>query len=155
MNSLIDSRRELQAAKTSGSTSRERQAELRESLVRLTSKLSSSKAEQRESERDRKSAEALDNLKRLIPGTFGRTFDLCKTTHRKYNAAVTIAMGKAMDAIVVEEEGVAKEGIKYLKAQKCAPETFVPLDSIRVKAIPTAPPSVPEPTGLGTLEVWH
>ncbi|EOD19992.1 hypothetical protein EMIHUDRAFT_451041 [Emiliania huxleyi CCMP1516] len=130
--------KELQAAKrrgmSDGSTSRERQAELRESLVRLTSQLSSSKAEQRESERDRKSAEALDNLKRLIPGTFGRTFDLCKTTHRKYNAAVTIAMGKAMDAIVVEEEGVAKEGIKYLKAQKCAPETFVPLDSIR--AIP-------------------
>ena len=62
-------------------------------------------------------------------------------------------MGKAMDAIVVEEEGVAKEGIKYLKAQKCAPETFVPLDSIRVKAIPTAPPSVPEPT-LGSAR-WR
>lgn len=127
--------KELQAAEAAGSTTRERQGELRETLFKLTAALSSSKAEQRESERERRSAEALENLKRLIPGVHGRMIDICKPTQRRYNAAVTIAMGKSMEAIVVEEESVAMECIKYLKAQKCAPETFVPLDTIRAKPV--------------------
>ena len=48
---------------------------------------------------------------------------------------VTIAMGKNMEAIVVDEEAVAMECIKYLKEKKCPPETFVPLDAIRTKAV--------------------
>lgn len=124
---------ELQAAESAGTRTRERQGELRQSLGRLSAALSSSKAEQRETERERRSAEALENLKRLIPGVHGRMIDVCKPAQRRYNAAVTIAMGKSMEAIVVEDEATAIECIKYLKAQKCAPETFVPLDTIRAK----------------------
>jgi structural maintenance of chromosome 1 len=51
----------------------------------------------------------------------GRTNDICKPTQKKYHAAVTIAMGKNMDAIVVEEEATAIACIAYLKDQKCAP----------------------------------
>mmetsp|Transcript_13773 Transcript_13773/g.37285 ORF Transcript_13773/g.37285 Transcript_13773/m.37285 type:complete len:1277 (-) Transcript_13773:524-4354(-) len=126
---------QLEQAESAGTRTRVRQGELREELSKLAAALSSSKAEQRETERERKSAEALENLKRLIPGVHGRMIDICKPTQRRYNAAVTIAMGKSMEAIVVEEESVAIECIKYLKAQKCAPETFVPLDSIRAKPV--------------------
>lgn len=69
----------------------------------------SSKAEQRECQRDKASAEALENLVRLFPGVHGRMLDICKPTHKRYNAAVTIAMGKNMDAIVVDEEKVARD----------------------------------------------
>ena len=64
--------------------------------------LSASKVEQRESERERKAKEALENLMRLFRGVHGRVLDVCKPSARKYNAAVTVAMGKNMEAIVAE-----------------------------------------------------
>jgi structural maintenance of chromosome 1 len=38
--------------------------------------------------------------------------DLCKPTHRKFDMAVTVVMGKDMDAIVVDDEKTAKECIQ-------------------------------------------
>lgn len=38
--------------------------------------------------------------------------DLCRPTQKKYNLAVTVAMGKFMDAVVVEDEHTGKECIK-------------------------------------------
>ena len=61
--------------------------------------------------------------------------DICKPTQRKYHAAVTIAMGKNMDAVVVDSEKTAMDCITYLKEKKCAPETFIPLETIRAKPV--------------------
>ncbi|KAM3264940.1 hypothetical protein P3L10_001934 [Capsicum annuum] len=41
--------------------------------------------------------------------------DLCRLTQKKYNLAVTVAMGRCMDAIVVENEQTGKECIKVRK----------------------------------------
>ena len=57
-------------------------------------------------------------MQRLFPGVHGRVIELCKPSQKKYNAAVTIAMGKNMDAIIVDEERVAIECIAYLKEKK-------------------------------------
>ena len=81
----------------------------------------------------RASSRRRQNLSRLFAGVHGRIFDICKPALKKYHAATAIAMGKSMDAIVVDEEKVALDCIKYLKEKKCPPETFVPLDSIRTK----------------------
>ena len=107
-------------AEATSKNSRVRHAELVGEIAKIAEQLSSSKAEQRESERERKAAEALENLSRLFPGVHGRMLDVCKPTARKYNGAVTIAMGKNMDAIVVESEATAHECVKYLKEKKCA-----------------------------------
>ena len=40
--------------------------------------------------------------------------DLCRPTQEKYNFAVTVAMGRFMDAVVVEDENTGKECIKVL-----------------------------------------
>lgn len=65
-----------------------------------------------ESERDKRSSEAVESLKRLFPGVHGRMTDLCKPSQKKYNLAITVAMGKFMDAVVVEDEQTGKECIK-------------------------------------------
>lgn len=70
------------------------------------------KADRHESERDTKISQAVETLKRLFPGVHGRMIDLCKPTQKKYNLAVTVAMGRFMDAIVVEDEHTGKECIK-------------------------------------------
>jgi structural maintenance of chromosome 1 len=38
--------------------------------------------------------------------------DLCRPTQKKFNLAVTVAMGRYMDAVVVEDESTGKECIK-------------------------------------------
>ena len=68
------------------------------------------------------------------PGVHGRLFDLCSIVDRKYNVAVTITLGKNMDAIVVDDDKTAIECIDYLKAQRMGRMTFVPLE-IRSKPV--------------------
>ena len=140
---LADKVKELKRKRAELAKGREsakgRQGQLTDELARMQEQLSASKASQRETERERRSQEALENLMRLFPGVHGRMCGgaVCSPTHSKYDTAVTVAMGKNMDAIVVDEERVAHECVKYLKEKKCAPETFVPLDTIhRVKVPP-------------------
>ncbi|KAL1822452.1 hypothetical protein ACET3Z_009230 [Daucus carota] len=93
------------------------------------------KADRHENERDARLSQAVDTLKRLFPGVHGRMTELCRPRHTKYNLAVTVAMGKFMDAVVVEDENTGKECIKYLKEQRLPPQTFIPLQSVRIKPV--------------------
>lgn len=72
------------------------------------------KADRYENERDARLSQAVETLKRLFQGVHGRMTDLCRPTQKKYNLAVTVAMGKFMDAVVVEDEKTGKECIKVL-----------------------------------------
>jgi hypothetical protein len=44
--------------------------------------------------------------------------DLIKVTQRKHNLAVTVALGRNMDAIVVDDDKTGKDCIQYLKEQR-------------------------------------
>ena len=78
--------------------------------------------------------------------------DLCKPTQRKYESAVSVILGRNIDAIVVDEEKTAIECIevgsmypcisiltypvfKYLRTQRAGQATFLPLDTISVKPV--------------------
>ena len=49
---------------------------------------------------------------RLITGVRGRVVDLCKPTQRKYETAVSVILGRNIDAVVVDEEKTAIECIE-------------------------------------------
>ncbi|MCD7467409.1 Structural maintenance of chromosomes protein 1 [Datura stramonium] len=115
--------------------SREKHENLRKRLDEVEDQLRELKAERHENERDAKLSQAVETLKRLFPGVHGRMTDLCRPTQKKYNLAVTVAMGRYMDAVVVEDEQTGKECIKYLKEQRLPPQTFIPLQSVRIKPI--------------------
>ena len=78
----------------------------------IENKLRELKADRYENERDAKLSQAVATLKRLFQGVHGRMTDLCWPTQKKFNLAVTVAMGKLMDAVVVEDEKTRKECIK-------------------------------------------
>ena len=126
---------EAESLKDTSTSTREKRAAAEVRLGEVIGQLRSSKAEHRETEREKKSKEAIENMARLFPGVFGRMTDICKPTQRKYQAAVVTAMGKNMDAVVVDTEKTAMDCITYLKEKKCAPETFIPLDTIRAKPV--------------------
>ena len=98
-------------------TSRVRRLKLEAELGEIEARLHASKSEQRESERERRSAEAVQKLMRIYPAVHGRMVDLCKPTEAIYRTAITVAMGKNMDAVVVDDEKTAIECIQqeYLK----------------------------------------
>ncbi|KAH7517383.1 hypothetical protein FEM48_Zijuj09G0057800 [Ziziphus jujuba var. spinosa] len=165
---LADQKKELRAMQDS-----HRDARLRYKYENLKSKISEVenqlrefKADRYENERDARLSQAVETLKRLFSGVHGRITELCRPTQKKYNLAVTVAMGRFMDAVVVEDEQTGKECIKasslfdenmlatiidallgylknachkeliqYLKEQRLPPQTFIPLQSIRIKPI--------------------
>ncbi|WVZ91588.1 hypothetical protein U9M48_037738 [Paspalum notatum var. saurae] len=108
---------------------------LKQKVDEIDAQLRELKADKHESERDARLKETVGSLKRLFPGVHGRMHELCRPSQKKYNLAVTVAMGKFMDAVVVEDENTGKECIKYLKEQRLPPQTFIPLQSVRVKPI--------------------
>ncbi|GJZ42450.1 structural maintenance of chromosomes protein 1 [Tanacetum coccineum] len=59
-------------------------------------------ADKHENDRDAYLSEAA--VRRLFPGVHGRMTELCRPTQKKYNLAVTVAMGRFMDADVVDNE---------------------------------------------------
>ena len=71
-------------------------------------------------------------MQRHYTGVHGRIIDLCKPSQKKYYMAVTVAMGRHTDAVVVDSEATALECVQYLKEQRLASATFIPLDTIQV-----------------------
>ncbi|KAJ4968684.1 hypothetical protein NE237_015385 [Protea cynaroides] len=132
---LIRTRKELRAMQDNHRESRKKQESLKAKIGEIEDQLRELKADRHENERDARFSQAVETLKRLFPGVHGRMTDLCRPTQKKYNLAVTVAMGKFMDAVVVEDENTGKECIKYLKEQRLPPQTFIPLKSVRVKPI--------------------
>ncbi|GFP85426.1 structural maintenance of chromosomes protein 1 [Phtheirospermum japonicum] len=125
--------------------SRQKYDMLKSKISDVDDQLRELKADRHENERDARLSQAVETLKRLFPGVHGRMTELCRPTQKKYNLAVTVAMGRFMDAVVVEDEHTGKECIKvyilcwvhyeYLKEQRLPPQTFIPLLSVRVKPV--------------------
>lgn len=118
--------------------------EINEKLESTLNNLMQAKSDRNESNRSKKFKETLETLSRLFPGIHGRILDLCKPTQRKYDLAVSIILGKNMDAIgklfpfhilVVDTEKAALECIKYMREHRCGTATFLPLDTIQTKPI--------------------
>mmetsp|Transcript_38602 Transcript_38602/g.122642 ORF Transcript_38602/g.122642 Transcript_38602/m.122642 type:complete len:1223 (-) Transcript_38602:64-3732(-) len=131
--------KELQAAKKEQEKTQRREASRREHLGQrleeVEGQLREAKADRKEGQRERQQVEAVENMKRLLTGVHGRMTELVKVTQRKYNLALTVAMGRNMDAVITDDEKTAKECIRYLKEQRIAPMVFIPLQTIRLKPV--------------------
>lgn len=111
------------------------ETELNEKLAECHEKLLQAGVDRKESERDARLKETLSNLQRIFPGVRGRVVDLCKPTQRKYETAVSVILGRNVDAVVVDHEKTAIECIEYMRNQRAGQATFIPLDTIQVKPI--------------------
>ena len=113
----------------------QKQTELEEKLQDVLKKLIEGENGRRQSEKEIRARETLVAMKRIFPGVRGRIIELCKPKQKKYETAVSTILGRHHDSIVVETEKVAKECIQYLRDQRLGQATFIPLDSIQVKAV--------------------
>ena len=105
--------------------------EINEKLADCHSKLLSADVDRKETERESKLKETFGNLQRIFPGMMdasfvvgyfkstyshlgvrGRVVDLCKPTSRKYEMAVSVILGRNIDALVVDTEKTAIDCIE-------------------------------------------
>ncbi|BDG35112.1 chromosome segregation protein SMC [Saccharococcus caldoxylosilyticus] len=70
-----------------------------------------------------------------FPGVHGAVVELIQVPDR-YETAIEIALGGAMQHIVVENEEVARKAIHYLKTNAYGRATFLPMNVIQAKTIP-------------------
>ncbi len=109
--------------------------QLAQTLAAAQEELREEKLERKQSERETRFIETLASLKRLYPGVRGRLSDLTELRQNKYRVATAVAMGRHMDAIVVDDRTTAIECLNYMKSQKNGVATFLPLDSIHPKPV--------------------
>lgn len=57
------------------------------------------------------------------------------TTDSKYGVAIETALGGAMQNLIVEDESVAKQWIRFLQQNKAGRATFLPLTSVRGRVL--------------------
>ncbi|KAF5389616.1 hypothetical protein D9757_004216 [Collybiopsis confluens] len=111
------------------------EAETNEKLQNVYQQLLQAGVDRNESERERKLKETISSLQRIFPGVRGRVIDLCKPSQRKYETAVSVVLGRNLDAVVVDEEKTAIDCIEYMRNQRAGQATFIPLDTIQVKPV--------------------
>lgn len=73
----------------------------------------------------------IDSLKNIFSGVHGSVIDIIKPTQKKYEVAVGILLSKYDQAVVVENEKVAFDCLRYLKDTKTCKLTFLPISKIR------------------------
>ena len=75
---------------------------------------------------------------KLIPGIYGTISEL-GTTKEEYSLALEVAAGSRLMNIVVEDDNVARECVKFLKNLKAGRATFLPLNKLLTPKITNAP----------------
>lgn len=111
-------------------------AETEEKCNEVYNKLRESDAFRLESKKESDAREIVATMKRIFAGSvLGRVHELCKPKQKKFETAISIALGRQCDSIVVDTEKTAKDCIQYLRDQRKGQATFIPLDTIQVKAI--------------------
>ncbi|GFF60515.1 structural maintenance of chromosomes protein 1 [Aspergillus udagawae] len=108
--------------------------ELEEKVQVVLKKLLEADDGKKQTERELRAKELISTLKRIFPGVKGRVSDLCRPKQKKYAEAVSTVLGRHFDAIVVDNEKTAKECIQHLRDQRAGQATFIPLETIQVKA---------------------
>ncbi|KAJ0278455.1 hypothetical protein Brms1b_003580 [Colletotrichum noveboracense] len=116
----------------------QRRTELEEKLEQVAKQLREADDGRRQNDREARMREMVNNLKRLYPGVKGRVGDLCKPKQKKYDEAVSTALGRDYESVIVDTERTGHDCVQYLKDQRFPPMTFIPLDNIKVNAVNSA-----------------
>jgi structural maintenance of chromosome 1 len=132
---LAEAKSQCDVVQKTADVSAKQRAAVDNELVEVGNALRSAKDDRRQNEKDIKQAECLADLQKTFPGVRGRLVDLCKPTQRKYDLATSVAVGKHMDAIVVNTEATGFECIQHMRDQRKGVASFIPLDTIRPKPI--------------------
>lgn len=107
-----------------------RAAERESELANLDAQLTELKFVKDDNKQNSRANETMSALTSMFPGrVHGRVVDLCTIPVQRYRNAVTAAFGKFLDAVVVDTTETAMACVRYLKEQRVASMSFIPLNN--------------------------
>lgn len=113
-----------------------RKSQLERKLEDTEGTLREAKAETKQSQREEAIRNLVEELKRAYPSSvYGMVTDLADPTYDKYKLAMSVAMGRDLDSIVVDTPEIAMKCIQIVKERRLPPLTFLPANTIRVKEV--------------------
>ena len=128
-----DTVRNIEKLLTDDGKHAQRNAQLRSHLAQVSeerSKLEGQLTQMRASSTASKAVDAIISNKKRFKGVHGTVFELISVS-RTNALALETAAGARLNAIVVEDDGVAKSCIEFLRTQKIGTATFLPMNKIR------------------------
>ncbi|GIL86373.1 hypothetical protein Vretimale_11686 [Volvox reticuliferus] len=126
-------RKRILDERTSSNATRQRLLLEQERLERA---LENFRLERTHSRRDREISEMAERLKQRFPGlVFGKLVTLAKPIQNRYQLALSVAMQRDLDSVVVNNEATALQCIQVLRDEKKPIMNFLPLDFLKVKPI--------------------
>ncbi len=135
---LKEKQSDLKATQEEHKRAEARMAAVGGELEEVKAQCSALQAQASKSDNEKRVDAAVEDMRRLFPGVLGRLYELITPAAKKYNTAVTVALGRHADAVVVATESSAHECIRFLRERKVRPMTFLPLDTLAPKEVPEA-----------------
>jgi len=123
---------ELENRRGSATSCAEEKEELQKERQQLLDTIQDITATEKQLEREREVSQVCSKLAEAVPGVHGRVIDLCSPSQRRLHVAVNVALGKFLDAVVVDTSETARACVRYLKEHMYPPMTFLPLGDLRV-----------------------
>ena len=87
-------------------------------LNQITGEILLQKAKQNDQIRRSSTNAIINNLKTMFSGVIGKVIDFIRPTQKKYEKAIGVLLSSYDQAVIVDNEIVALECIKYLKESK-------------------------------------
>mmetsp|Transcript_78339 Transcript_78339/g.229596 ORF Transcript_78339/g.229596 Transcript_78339/m.229596 type:complete len:1236 (+) Transcript_78339:77-3784(+) len=126
---------ELQRLQAVTDSCTEEKEQLQMERQQLLDTIQDAAANERQLERERELLRVCKDLIAAVPGVHGRVIDLCQPSQKRLHVAMNVALGKFLDAIIVDTSEQARRCVKFLKERMLPPMTFLPLDDLRVSAM--------------------
>eukprot|EP00501_MAST-03F_sp_TOSAG23-6_P001872 GSMAST32.ASY1.ANO1.1950.1 assembled CDS len=104
-----------------------------DNIKSVSERLGHAKDSKRQTSKEQKDSQCLERLQRTC--VHGRLVDLCRPTQEKYNVAITVAMGRFMDAIVVDTEQLGFDCIRFMREQRLGSSCHLAFDVVRFDPI--------------------
>lgn len=135
---LTDKQADLASVKQEHKKAEARMQDVGNELEEVKAALAQLQAAASKSDAEKKAEHAVAELRRLYPGVRGRMTELVSLANKKLSLAVTVALGKHADSVVVDKESVAHDCMRWLREHRVKPMTFIPLDTVKPKDVSEA-----------------
>ncbi|GFR50104.1 hypothetical protein Agub_g12250, partial [Astrephomene gubernaculifera] len=133
---LEDKRRARQRLQEERTRTNAQRSSLQLRQEQLEGALENIRLDRSQSRREREIAEMAERLKQRFPGAvYGKLVSLAKPIQSRFQLALSVALQRDLDSVVVDNEGTAKMCIQVLRDEKKPQMNFLPLDFLKVKPV--------------------
>lgn len=127
--SINELERKIKSTQRSQVENKKRQSGIQSELFKIQEQLRELRFVKDTNKHNSRMSEVVDALK-AQHAVRGALVDLCHIPNGVYKSAVTVALGKNLDALVVDTTETAIQCVSYLKEQRFARMTFLPLEAV-------------------------